>query len=194
MNRNIRLDWTPPTNPVIGGIRGYLLYFSPGCGTCPPSELVSNTTFTALCIGCPANGQTCVFEVRTVTEDCGLESTPLRKISIIDGEFILCTCVCIIHNNVIIADTRPIIISVSILCTEERPRTIHVEWSVSSCRHAIDTSASIPLNILYHIIHVVWQMTCSYTITHEFYAYTCSTFLHELSTSQCSQKFKVSCS
>ncbi|XP_064385609.1 uncharacterized protein LOC135334385 isoform X2 [Halichondria panicea] len=111
MIRNLRLDWTPPANPVIGGIRGYLLYFSPDCGTCSHSELVSNTTFTALCNEWQANGQTCVFEVRTVTEDCGLESPLLRKISIFDG-------------------TRPTNIRVSILCTVEvDPRTIHVEWS-----------------------------------------------------------------
>ncbi|XP_064385616.1 uncharacterized protein LOC135334390 isoform X2 [Halichondria panicea] len=111
MNRNLRLDWTPPANPVIVELRGYLLYFSPGCGTCSHSELVSNTTFTALCNEWQANEQTCVFEVRTVTEDCGLESLPLRKISIFD-------------------DTRPTNIRVSILCTVEvDPRTIHVEWS-----------------------------------------------------------------
>ena len=97
----IRFNWTLPANPVIGGIRGYLLNFSPGCGTCSGSNLVSNTTFTALCIEWLANGQTCVFEIKTVTEDCGLESPPLRNISIIDGELFIAFCVLCYYAHVI---------------------------------------------------------------------------------------------
>ena len=64
-----------------------------------------------------------------MTEDCGLESPLLRKISIFDGDFIA-FCICIYLCQ--IAGTRPTNIRVSILCTVEvDPRTIHVEWSVS---------------------------------------------------------------
>ncbi len=67
-----------------------------------------------------------------MTEDCGLESPPLTNISIIDGELFIAFGD---YAHVSIADTRPTSVRVSILCTEEvEPRTIHVEWNVSSCR------------------------------------------------------------
>ena len=89
--------WDPPKKLVASGIKGYNLTFYGDCGTCTPMGLVNNTTFASLCAGWKARGQICHFEIRTVTEDCGLESEPANITSILNGrwKFIL-NFICII--------------------------------------------------------------------------------------------------
>ncbi len=55
---------------------------------CSPIGMVNGSTFTASCSGWIPNGQTCYFEVRTVTEDCEFLSTPANVTSILDGQLV----------------------------------------------------------------------------------------------------------
>lgn len=86
--RNVfEYNWIPPKN-VTGDIQGYNLTYSGDCGRCFPLELVSKDTTTATCTEYIALGQTCRFEVRTVTADCGFESEPANVIFILDSKFV----------------------------------------------------------------------------------------------------------
>ena len=68
-NTVCQYDWVPPNGNVIGRIKGYNLSYEGDCGICLPIGMVNSSTFTAQCSGWIANGQTCYFEVRTVTEE-----------------------------------------------------------------------------------------------------------------------------
>ena len=80
-------DWVPPVDNVTGGIRGYNLSYYGDCGKCSPLGLVNSTTLRAMCSGWTVNGQTCDFEIQTVTADCGFYSEPAHLTSILDSKF-----------------------------------------------------------------------------------------------------------
>ncbi len=48
---------------------------------------VSSDTTNVLCSGWMVNNQTCSFEVRTVSQDCGFTSDPVKEILSLIGEF-----------------------------------------------------------------------------------------------------------
>ena len=72
-----RSEWAPPQEPVIGGIKGYNVTVNGNCGICDPKGMVDNTTFISSCTGWIPTSQSCQFEIRTVTADCGFMSEPI---------------------------------------------------------------------------------------------------------------------
>ena len=81
-----RYDWEPPEENITGGIEGYNLTAYGNCGICRPLGMVNKTTLFSLCTEWIAMGQTCHFEIRTVTADCGFLSDPANVTSILDGK------------------------------------------------------------------------------------------------------------
>ena len=47
---------------------------------------VSNDTTSVACSGWTAAGQTCAFEVRTLSQDCGFTSKPITESIRLNGE------------------------------------------------------------------------------------------------------------
>ena len=76
--KELRCEWAPPQEPVVGGIKGYNLTANGNCGTCNPIGMVDKTTFVSMCTGWTYTGETCQIEVRTVTVDCGFMSEPTK--------------------------------------------------------------------------------------------------------------------
>ena len=75
-------EWAPPQEPVIGGIKGYNLTANGNCGACDPIGMVDNATFYSSCAGVISTAnQSCQFEIKTVTADCGLMSEPAELIT-----------------------------------------------------------------------------------------------------------------
>ena len=66
----LTISWSPPSDPVEGGVGGYVFGVTgERCG-CVSMNVSSDTTS----VTCPrwiAGGQTCSFEVRTLSQDCG---------------------------------------------------------------------------------------------------------------------------
>ena len=58
---------------------------------------VSNDTTSVTCSGWTAAGQTCSFEVRTLSHNCGLASNPVSSALRLSGLYILCSI--ILSNN-----------------------------------------------------------------------------------------------
>ena len=58
---------------MVGGISGYMFGVTGECGDCMDMT-VSADTLSVTCSGWTANDQTCTFEVRTLTQDCGFTS------------------------------------------------------------------------------------------------------------------------
>ncbi len=48
---------------------------------------ISTDTTSVLCSGWIVNNQTCSFEVRTVSQDCGFTSAPVNETLLLIGEF-----------------------------------------------------------------------------------------------------------
>lgn len=80
MANSLTVSWTPPSN-----VGGYLFTVTgEDCGDCV------NTTVNAdsvSCSGWPVNDQTCIFEVRTVSQDCGFTSAALTTPFVFSGMF-----------------------------------------------------------------------------------------------------------
>ena len=69
----LTVSWSPPSGPVEGGLGWYVFDVTgEGCGCV--SINVSNDTTSVACSGWTAAGQTCSFEVRTLSQDCGFSS------------------------------------------------------------------------------------------------------------------------
>ena len=69
----LTVSWSPPSDPVEGGVDGYVFGVTgEGCG-CVSMNLSANTT-SLTCSGWIAACQTCSFEVRTFSQDCGFYS------------------------------------------------------------------------------------------------------------------------
>ena len=58
-----------------------------GCG-CESTNLRSDTT-SVTCSGWIAAGQTCLFEVRTLSQDCGFTSEPVNESVTLMGNIIM---------------------------------------------------------------------------------------------------------
>ena len=72
------VSWSPPSGPVEGGVGGYVFGVTgEGCG-CVSTNLRSDTT-SVTCSRWTAAGQTCLFEVRTISQDCGFTSEPVNE-------------------------------------------------------------------------------------------------------------------
>ena len=70
---SFNVSWSPPSGLVEGGVGGYVFGVTgEGCGCV--SMNVSGGTTSVRCSGWTAAGQTCSFEVRTLSQDCGLSS------------------------------------------------------------------------------------------------------------------------
>ena len=75
---SLTVSWSPPSGPVEGGVGGYVFCVTgEGCGCV--SMNVSGDTTSVTCSGWTAAGQTCSFEVRTLSQDCGFTSDPLNE-------------------------------------------------------------------------------------------------------------------
>ena len=92
------VSWSPPSSPVEGGVGGYVFGVTgEGCGCV--SMNVSGDTTSVTCSGWTAAGQTCSFEVRTLSQDCGFTSNSTSitiKLSGLSTEFpkqtlVMCT-------------------------------------------------------------------------------------------------------
>ncbi len=69
------VSWSPPAQPVVGGVGGYVLNVSGdggGCG-CVSMNVSANTT-NVICSGVNGTGQICSFEVRAISIDCRITS------------------------------------------------------------------------------------------------------------------------
>ena len=70
------VSWSPPSGPVEGGVGRYVFSVTgEGCG-CVSMNVSSDTT-SVTCSEWTAAGQTCSFEVKTLSDDCGLASNPV---------------------------------------------------------------------------------------------------------------------
>ena len=71
----LTVSWSPPSGPVEGEVGGYVFGVSgEGCG-CVSMNVSADTT-SVTCSGWTAAGQTCFFEVRTLSLVCGFTSNP----------------------------------------------------------------------------------------------------------------------
>ena len=74
---SLTVSWSPPSGPVEGGVGGYVLGVTgEGCG-CVSMNVSSDTT-SVTCSEWTAVGQTCSFEIRTISQDCGFFSTSVN--------------------------------------------------------------------------------------------------------------------
>ena len=72
---SLNVSWSPPSGPVEGGVGGYEFSVTgEGCG-CVSMNVSSDTT-SVTCSGWTAAGQTCSFEVQTLSRDCRFISDP----------------------------------------------------------------------------------------------------------------------
>ena len=70
---------------MVGGIGGYMFGDTGDCGDCM-NMTVSADTLSVTCPGWTANDQTCTFEVRTLTQDCGFTSDAATNSVTLSGE------------------------------------------------------------------------------------------------------------
>ena len=82
------VSWSEPSSPVVGGNGGYMFGVTGDCGDCM-NMTVSADTRSVTCSGWTANDQTCTFEVRTLTQDCGFISDPTTSNVTLSGEFLV---------------------------------------------------------------------------------------------------------
>ena len=75
---SLTVSWSPPSGAVEGGVGGYVFGVTgEGCG-CVSMNISSDTT-SVTCSGWTAAGQSCSFEVKTLSNDCGLASNPVSS-------------------------------------------------------------------------------------------------------------------
>ena len=87
---SLNVSWSPPSGPVVGGVGGYVFGVTgEGCG-CVSMNISGNTT-SVTCSGWTADGQTCFFEVRTLSQDCGFSSTYSATNTVTLSGLIACT-------------------------------------------------------------------------------------------------------
>ena len=70
---------------MVGGISGYMFGVTGDCGDCM-NMTVSADTLSVTCSRWTANDQTCTFEVRTLTQDCGFTSVAATNSVTLSGE------------------------------------------------------------------------------------------------------------
>ena len=80
------VSWSLPSSPVVGGIIGYMFGVTGDCGDCM-NMTVSEDTLSVTCSGWTANDQTCTFEVRTLTQDCGFISDAATNSVTLSSEY-----------------------------------------------------------------------------------------------------------
>ena len=73
---------------MVGGISGYMFGVTGDCGDCM-NMTVSADTLSVTCSGWTANDQTCTFEVRTLTQDCGFTNDAVTNSVTLSGELII---------------------------------------------------------------------------------------------------------
>ena len=79
------VSWSPPSDPSEGGVVGYMFsVLGEGCG-CMNMSVTGDITCVT-CSGWIAAGQTCSFEVRTLSQDCGFISDPIKEQLIMTGK------------------------------------------------------------------------------------------------------------
>ena len=79
----LTVNWNTPSE--TSNLRGYLfLVTGEDCGC--ESINVSVSTTSVSCSGWTARGQTCSFEVRTVSRDCGFISDPVNETALLKGK------------------------------------------------------------------------------------------------------------
>ena len=83
---SLNVSWSPLSGPVEGGVGGYVFGVTgEECGCV--SMNVSGDTTSVTCSGWTAAGQTCSFEVRTLSQDCGFTSEPVNENVSLTSEF-----------------------------------------------------------------------------------------------------------
>ena len=82
---SLTVSWSPPSGSVEGEVGGYMFSVTgEGCGCV--SMKVSGDTTSVTCSGWTAAGQTCFFEVRTLSQDCEFISDPVNKTETLAGK------------------------------------------------------------------------------------------------------------
>ncbi len=80
---SLTVSWTPPSD--TSNLEGYMFTVTgEDCG-CVSMNISSDTTSVS-CSGWMVNNQTCSFEVRTVSQDCGFTSAPVNESVVLMGK------------------------------------------------------------------------------------------------------------
>ena len=83
-SESLTVSWSPPSEPVEGGVAGYVLAVTgEGCGCVSMS--ISGDITNVTCPGWTAAGQNCSFEVRTLSQDCGFYSDSVTSAVTLSG-------------------------------------------------------------------------------------------------------------
>ena len=70
---SFNVSWSPPSGPMEGGVDGYVFDVTgEGCGCV--SMNISGDNTSVKCSGWTPTDQTCLFEIRTISKDCGFSS------------------------------------------------------------------------------------------------------------------------
>ena len=89
---SLTVSWSPPSGPVEGGVGGYVFVVTgEDCG-CVNINVSSDTT-SMNCSGWTTAGQTCSFEVKTLSDDCGLASSPVSSAIRLTGMYMQCSTI-----------------------------------------------------------------------------------------------------
>ena len=77
---SLTVSWSPPSGPVEGGVGVYVFGVTgEGCGCVSMNVSGDSHTTNVTCSGWTASGQTCSFGVRTLSQDCGFISEPVKE-------------------------------------------------------------------------------------------------------------------
>ena len=88
---SLTVSWSPPSDPVEGGVGGYVFSVTgEGCGCV--SMNVSGDATSVICSGWIAADQTCYFEVRTLSQDCGFAGGLVNGTVTLKCKLILLMC------------------------------------------------------------------------------------------------------
>ena len=79
----LTISWSPPSD--ASNVGGYVFGVAGDCGDCVSMNVSADTT-SVTCSGWTAAGQTCSFEVRTLSKDCGFTSDPVTDSVSLTGE------------------------------------------------------------------------------------------------------------
>ncbi len=80
---SLTVSWISPSDAT--NVRGYMFTVTGDCGDCEDTTF-SSSSKSVSCSGWTASGQTCSFEVRTVSQDCGFSSTATLTSVVLSGE------------------------------------------------------------------------------------------------------------
>ena len=78
---SLTVSWAPPSE--TSNVGGYLFTVTgEDCGRCERTTVSADTT-SVICSGWTASSQTCTFDLRTVSQDCGFTSDTAAVASVV---------------------------------------------------------------------------------------------------------------